>query len=107
MNITAPDQLPPSHIDIGGVALSRSELAEVLPDIRRFEAHLTDALAVDSYMSHGDGGIPSYARKWSENRLTNVVATLKELGSLREQLSQQQIGPEKNTDLPKAGDKSN
>lgn len=83
----------PEHIDIGGVALPRRELAEVLPDIDRFEAHLTDALAVDSHMSNGDGNLPSYVQQWSEERIANVVATLKEVGSLREQLGQQNIGP--------------
>ncbi|HET7313025.1 MAG TPA: hypothetical protein VFJ08_01600 [Salinisphaera sp.] len=86
-------KLPSSHIDIGGVALPRSELAEVLPDIERFEAYLTDALAVDSYMGNGDGSVPSYVHKWPEERLANVIATLKEIGSLREQLGQQNIQP--------------
>ncbi len=93
MTMTDLDRLPSSHIDIGGVALPRSELAAVLPDMERFETHLTDALAVDSHMSNGDGSVPSYARKWPEERLANVIATLKELGSLREQLGQQKIGP--------------
>lgn len=86
-------QTPSSHIDIGGVALPREQLVDVLPDIERFEAHLTDALAVDSYMHNGDGSVPAYVHKWSEERLAGVIATLKELGSLREQLGQQNIKP--------------
>ena len=96
---TDDHRLPSSHIDIGGVALPRRELAAVLPDIERFEAHLTDALAVDSHMRNGDGSVPSYVRKWPEARLANVIATLKELGSLREQLSQQKIGPASSPDV--------
>lgn len=84
--------------------MPRSELANVLPDIERFEAHLTDALAVDSHMSNGDGSVPSYVQKWSEERLANVIATLKELGSLREQLAQQKIGPGRTTEAPPTDD---
>lgn len=98
MTVTDPNRLPSSHIDIGGLALPRSELAAVLPDIERFEAHLTDALAVDSHMSNGDGSVPSYVQKWPEERLANVIATLKELGSLRDQLGQQKIGPASSPD---------
>lgn len=107
MTETDPQQPPSSHIDIGGLALPRSELAAVLPDIERFEAHLTDALAVDSHMSHGDGSVPSYVQKWPEERLANVVATLKELGSLREQLTQQNIGPGKGTHGANEGESLN
>lgn len=108
MNVSDPHRLPSSHIDIGGVALPRDELASVLPDIERFEARLTDALAVDSHMSNGDGSVPSYVQKWSEERLANVVATLKELGSLREQLAQQKIGPGTAAgNAPDSGDKTN
>ncbi|WP_423824072.1 hypothetical protein V5738_08905 [Salinisphaera sp. SPP-AMP-43] len=95
---------PTSHIDIGGVALPRSELVKVLPDIERFEANLTDALAVDSYMSNGDGSIPSYVQKWSEQRLADVVTTLKELGSLREQLGQQNIVPNTESGSPQGSE---
>lgn len=84
---------PPTHIDIGGMALSRAELAEVLPDIERFEQHLTDALAVDSYMKNGDGSIPGYAQQWPQERIAAVVATLNEIGSLREQLGEQMNQP--------------
>ncbi|MES1937171.1 hypothetical protein [Salinisphaera hydrothermalis] len=108
MSVTDPHRLPSSHIDIGGVALPREQLASVLPDIERFEAHLTDALAVDSHMSNGDGSVPSYVQKWSEERLAHVVATLKELGSLREQLGQQKIGPATpGGEGPKVDDKPN
>ena len=76
-----------THIDIGGVALPRATLAEVLPDIARFEQHLPDALAVDADMKAGDGSIPDYVSEWPQARIEAVVATLKELGSLREQAS--------------------
>lgn len=79
----------PTHIDIGGMALPREELVEVLPDIERFEAHLTDAIAVDSYMKNGDGSVPEYVQKWPQERIAAVIATLNEIGSLREQLMQQ------------------
>lgn len=78
-----------THIDIGGVALPRQELAEVLPDIERFETHLPDALAVDKQMREGDGSIPDYVSTWPQARVAAVVATLKELGSLREQAGEQ------------------
>jgi hypothetical protein len=96
MTRSDPQQIPPSHIDIGGVALPRRELAGVLPDIDRFEKYLTDALAVDTHMKNGDGSIPSYVRKWPEARVAGVIATLKEIGSLREQLGQQGINPDHN-----------
>lgn len=79
----------PTHIDIGGMALPREELVEVLPDIERFEAHLTDAIAVDSHMKNGDGSVPDYVQKWPQERIAAVIATLNEIGSLREQLMQQ------------------
>lgn len=101
--MTNSSRTPSSHIDIGGVALPRSELADVLPDIERFETHLTDALAVDSYLRNGDGSIPSYAQKWPEERLANVIATLKEIGSLREQLAEQNITPTHAPDKPSGG----
>lgn len=97
MAVNDQQHVPPSHIDIGGLALPRSELAEVLPDIDRFEKYLTDALAVDSYMTNGDGSVPSYVQKWPEERLSGVIATLKEIGSLREQLGQQGIKPDSNS----------
>lgn len=82
--------IPDSHIDIGGAAVPRSELRRVLPDIARFEAHLTDALAVESHMNHGDGAVPDFVQRWPEERLADVIATLKELGSIREQLTRNQ-----------------
>ena len=102
--MTDSQHVPASHIDIGGLALPRNELVKVLPDIERFEANLTDALAVDSYMSNGDGSIPSYVEKWSEQRLSDVVATLKELGSLREQLGQQNISPNTDSGSPQGSE---
>lgn len=98
----------PTHIDIGGMALPRGELVEVLPDIERFEAHLTDAIAVDSYMKNGDGSIPDYVRQWSQERIAAVVATLNEIGSLREQLIEQmgRQGGEQASDPQQAGDAS-
>lgn len=78
-----------THIDIGGIALPRKTLAEVLPDLDRFERHLPDALAVDADMKAGDGSIPDYVAQWPQPRIEAVVATLKELGSLREQASAQ------------------
>jgi hypothetical protein len=79
----------PSHVDIGGVALPREALANVLPDIERFERHLADALQVDRDMKAGDGSIPPYVSDWSQERINAVVATLKEVGSLREQAGEQ------------------
>ena len=89
MNANEQPNIPASHIDIGGVALPRKELAQVLPDMARFEAHLPDALAVDTQMREGDGSIPAYVQNWPQERVAAVVATLKELGSLREQASEQ------------------
>ena len=86
---------PADHVDIGGAAVPRAELAKVLPDIVRFEANLTDALAVESHMKHGDGVVPEFVTKWSEERLAEVITTLKELGSIREQLMR--------ADRPKTG----
>lgn len=63
-------------------------MVEILPDFNRFEACLTDALAVDAYMSNHDGHIPDYVQEWSEKHLARVISTLKEIGSLREQISQ-------------------
>lgn len=85
----SPSDNQPTHIDIGGMALPREELVEVLPDIERFEAHLTDAIAVDSHMKNGDGSVPEYVQKWPQERIAAVIATLNEIGSLREQLMQQ------------------
>jgi len=79
------NDIPPTHIDIGGMALPREELARVLPDIERFERHLPDALAIDTEMKQGDGSIPARVRDWPQEHIVGVVATLKELGSLREQ----------------------
>ncbi|RJS95211.1 hypothetical protein [Salinisphaera sp. Q1T1-3] len=90
MSSTDMPQAPQGHIDIGGAAIPRDELAKVLPDIERFEANLTDALAVDSHMKQGDGAVPDFVRQWSEERLADVIVTLKELGSLREQLLRHQ-----------------
>lgn len=78
-----------THLDIGGVALPRSALADVLPDMARFERYLADALAVDADMKRGDGSIPDYVREWPQERIEGVVATLKEVGSLREQAQAQ------------------
>ena len=83
------NHLSATHIDIGGVALPRDELVEVLPDIARFEQHLPDALAVDKAMCEGDGSIPDYVRAWPQPRIEAVVTTLKEIGSLREQAGEQ------------------
>lgn len=89
------------------MALPRAELGEVLPDMARFEAHLTDALAVDSHMKNGDGSIPGYARQWSQERIAAVIATLNELGSLREQLTEQMnqsrsdASSQKDSDVPR------
>ncbi|MES1949083.1 hypothetical protein C84B14_17128 [Salinisphaera sp. C84B14] len=79
----------PTHIDIGGIALPREELAQVLPDIERFEQHLPDALAVDRDMKASGGAVPDYVRQWPQARIDAVVRTLKEVGSLREQASEQ------------------
>tara|TARA_B100002049_G_scaffold231018_1_gene208439 strand:- start:418 stop:705 length:288 start_codon:yes stop_codon:yes gene_type:complete len=79
----------PTHIDIGGIALPREELAQVLPDIERFERHLADALAVDRDMQASEGAVPDYVREWPQARIDAVVRTLKEVGSLREQTSEQ------------------
>ena len=79
----------PTHIDIGGIALPREELAQVLPDIERFERHLPDALAVDRDMQASEGAVPDYVREWPQARIDAVVRTLKEVGSLREQTSEQ------------------
>lgn len=76
-------------MDIGGVALPRVELARVLPDFERFERHLADALKLDEQMHREGGAIPAYVREWSQARIEAVVATLKEVGSLREQTSEQ------------------
>ncbi|ROO24396.1 hypothetical protein [Salinisphaera japonica] len=78
--------IPADHVDIGGAAVPRVELAKVLPDIVRFEANLTDALAVESHMKQGDGVVPDFVTQWPEDRLAEVITTLKELGSIREQL---------------------
>lgn len=90
------NDVPPTHIDIGGVALPREELARVLPDIERFERHLPDSLAVDAEMKQGDGSIPARVRDWPQERIAGVVATLKELGSLREQADSSLQRPAKN-----------
>ena len=36
-------------------------------------------------MKQGDGSIPARVRDWPQEHIVGVVATLKELGSLREQ----------------------
>lgn len=89
MSTTNLSHIPDGHIDIGGATLPRKELARVLPDIERFEASLTDALAVDSHLKNGDGSVPEYVKQWPEERLADVIITLKEIGSLREQLIRQ------------------
>ncbi|MES1930129.1 hypothetical protein SADO_12778 [Salinisphaera dokdonensis CL-ES53] len=89
MNVNDQPSIPASHLDIGGVALPREELSQVLPDMARFEQHLPDALAIDTQMREGDGSIPAYVQDWPQERVAAVVATLKELGSLREQASEQ------------------
>lgn len=80
-----------SKIDIGGIAIPREELAAVLPDLERFDVCLTDALAIDFYMRDHDGKIPGYVQNWSSKYLSHVIETLKEIGSLREQLSETAI----------------
>lgn len=92
-----PNDVPPTHIDIGGIALPREELARVLPDIARFERHLPDALAIDTEMKQGDGSIPVRVGNWPQERIAGVVATLKELGSLREQAGAPVSRPSGNT----------
>ena len=89
MNANDQPSIPASHLDIGGVALPREELSQVLPDMARFERHLPDALAIDKQMREGDGSIPSYVQDWPQDRIAAVVATLKEVGSLREQAGEQ------------------
>jgi hypothetical protein len=79
---------PPTHIDIGGLALPRRELVEVLPDIDRFERCLTDALAVDIDMKQSSGAIPDYIGQWSKGYTEAVIRTLKEISSLRQQASE-------------------
>ena len=37
-------------------------------------------------MKNGDGMVPDFVTKWPEDRLAEVITTLKELGSIREQL---------------------
>lgn len=80
-----------SKIDIGGIAIPREELVAVLPDLARFETCLTDALAIDFYMKGHDGNTPGYVQNWSDKYLSQVIETLKEIGSLREQLSKTTI----------------
>lgn len=102
--MTSPDNThhsPPTHIDIGGIALPREELARVLPDMARFEENLPDALAVDADMKRNEGVIPDYVRAWPQPRIADVIATLKEVGSLREQA---QVAPE---NKPRTGGETN
>ncbi|GEM_PF-1657497 len=81
-------------VDIGGLSVKRSALAEVLPDLERFERHRADALAIDAAMSANDGSVPEYVQEWPQERIEAVILTLKELGNLRaevqRQISQQQ-----------------
>lgn len=76
-------------VDIGGLWIKRASLAEILPDLARFERHRADALALDTEMSENNGAIPDYINDWPAERIEAVVATLKELGSLRAEAQRQ------------------
>lgn len=76
-------------VDIGGLSVKRSALADVLPDLERFECHRADALAIDAAMSANDGKVPDYVQEWPQDRIEAVIVTLKELGKLRAEVQKQ------------------
>lgn len=84
-------------VDIGGLFVKRSVLAEVLPDLERFERHRADALAIDAAMSANDGSVPEYVQEWPQERIEAVVSTLKELGNLRAEVQKQISQQHKNS----------
>ncbi|NNC22858.1 hypothetical protein HKX42_03245 [Salinisphaera sp. USBA-960] len=88
---SADNQTPEGDepVDIGGLSIKRSVITEVLPEPERFERHRAEALAVDEAMSKNNGDIPAYVNEWPQERIEAVVATLKELGSLRSEAQRQ------------------
>lgn len=70
------------YIDIGGLAVPRAKLAEVLPDIERFERNLSLALATDAYMTEHNGYVPDSFLSLDDNRRREVAETLHEVGML-------------------------
>jgi hypothetical protein len=72
------------YLDVGGLLLPRAQLAETLPDMRRFERCLTDAQMVSAHMTeHGEP--PDAFFGWSEAHMTDVSDTMREVGALLEQ----------------------
>lgn len=71
------------YVDIGGCAFPRAALAEVLPDINRFERWLDAAVKADDYMTLHPGQIPPFMRQLSAAEWEAVVTTMRELGELQ------------------------
>ncbi len=68
-------------LDLGTMAIPRSELARVLPDIDRFESYLELTLRVDKYMGENSGAIPPWLRP---SQADGVMATMRDLAALDE-----------------------
>ena len=73
------------YMDLDGLAVPRAKLAQVLPDINRFERCLPDALTLSQYMTDNSGDMPAYVTRWPNSYLNDVAATLKELAGIEKQ----------------------